>query len=125
MHKRTEWKHKRDQACKRQDNKPDREQKSSKMWVEVHEIKVIFTLIGVIVELSLSLSLKKLQNSSTQQSAGKFVMISALVRDSGSVITRLHVLIPLMKEWKTCDAAVHGTGGWESTATCTSAATAT
>lgn len=33
-------------------NKPDREKKSSKMWVEVHEIEVIFTLNDVIVELS-------------------------------------------------------------------------
>lgn len=48
-------------------------------------MKVIFTSSDAIVE----------------QSAGKPVTISPLVSCGGSVMTRLRVLIPLTKEWKT------------------------
>lgn len=55
--------------AKKQDNKPDREKGSSKMWVEVHEIEVIFTLNDAIVELSfvsVSKEATELLNSSQQ-----------------------------------------------------------
>lgn len=83
--------------AKKQDNKPDREKKSSKMWVEVHEIEVIFILNGVSVELSFVSESKE----ATELLNAAVGMILALVRYSGRVITRSHVPIPLMKEWKT------------------------
>lgn len=92
MHKRTEWKHKRDQACKKQDNKPDREKKSSTMWVEVHEIEVIFTLNDVIVELcfvSVSKEATELLNSSQQGNNQDDYVCLFLSRRSGLFTYRL------------------------------------
>lgn len=67
------------------------------MWVEVHEIEVIFILNGVSVELSFVSESKE----ATELLNAAVGMILALVRYSGRVITRSHVPVPLMKEWKT------------------------
>lgn len=84
-------------------NKADREKKSSKMWVEVHEIEVLFTLNDVTVELSfISVSKEATELLNAAVSRATVRMISALVRYSGRVITHLHVLIPLMSRVLIC-----------------------
>lgn len=66
-----EWKQKRSDMQKKTGIKPDGQKKSSRAWVELYGIKVIFIQNDVIVEISFFPCMRKHLISSTHQQSQK------------------------------------------------------